>query len=99
MKNGAMQIFDERNRQVLDEGFDEKHDSEHSQGELIQAAIAYALADSDNNVAGMGQNTEAYAWFPWDMQDWKPSNRIHNLVKAGALIAAEIDRLQKLSNV
>ncbi len=35
------------------------------------------------------------AW-PWDQTWWKPSsNPIRNLVKAGALIAAEIDRLQR----
>jgi hypothetical protein len=33
--------------------------------------------------------------WPWDMKWWKPSDDpIKNLVKAGALIAAEIDRLQ-----
>lgn len=32
--------------------------------------------------------------WPWDMKWWKPSDDpIKNLVKAGALIAAEIDRL------
>jgi hypothetical protein len=41
-----------------------------------------------------------YPWYtrtdwPWNDDDWKPSpDPIRNLVKAGALIAAEIDRLQ-----
>ena len=36
-------------------------------------------------------------YWPWDMKWWKPSDEdpIRNLVKAGALIAAEIDRLQR----
>lgn len=35
------------------------------------------------------------AW-PWDENWWKPSlDPIRNLVKAGALLAAEIDRLQR----
>jgi ribosomal protein S14 len=33
--------------------------------------------------------------WPWDMDWWKPSNGIQNLVKAGALIAAEIDSLKR----
>ena len=34
--------------------------------------------------------------WPWDESWWKPSNdSIRNLVKAGALIAAEIDRLHR----
>ena len=35
------------------------------------------------------------AGFPWERKDWKPADCIRNLVKAGALIAAEIDRLLK----
>lgn len=41
--------------------------------------------------------------WPWGVDDWKPSSksklpegRIRDLVKAGALIAAEIERLQRL---
>lgn len=35
--------------------------------------------------------------WPWEIDEWKPTpeNRIRELVKAGALIAAEIDRLQR----
>jgi hypothetical protein len=37
--------------------------------------------------------------WPWDNKYWKPSeDKVRNLVKAGALIAAEIDRLQRLNN-
>lgn len=37
--------------------------------------------------------------WPWERKWWKPSNEpIKNLIKAGALIAAEIDRLQKLKH-
>jgi hypothetical protein len=36
-------------------------------------------------------------FWPWDRAWWKPSpnNRIRDMEKAGALIAAEIDRLQR----
>jgi hypothetical protein len=36
--------------------------------------------------------------WPWDLNSWKPSpdNRIKELVKAGALVVAEIERLQRL---
>lgn len=38
------------------------------------------------------------ASWPFDASWWKPSNDpIRNLIKAGALIAAEIDRLQRLA--
>lgn len=37
--------------------------------------------------------------WPWDKSWWKPTpdDRIRELIKAGALIAAEIDRLQRLN--
>lgn len=36
--------------------------------------------------------------WPWEKKWWKPSeDKIKNLVRAGALIAAEIDRLQRLA--
>jgi len=33
--------------------------------------------------------------WPWGKEWWKPSDRRRDLVKAGALIAAEIDRLDR----
>lgn len=37
--------------------------------------------------------------WPWDAKWWKPSDDpIKNLVKSGALIAAEIDRLQNIKS-
>ena len=39
---------------------------------------------------------EAFDHWPWSETYWNPNpnDRIHNLVRAGALIAAEIDRLE-----
>lgn len=34
--------------------------------------------------------------WPWNLKYWKPGERIDELTKAGALIAAEIDRLQQI---
>ena len=41
---------------------------------------------------------EGVGMWPWDLEWFKPSpyDRIRELVKAGALIAAEIDRLQNI---
>lgn len=103
--SGAVQIYKERQRQTWEEHFTPEHDARFTDGELIQASVAYALAgDKDKPaydehekwVGGMAENTEAYAWWPWDLVWWKPKDRIRNLVRAGALLAAEIDRLEKL---
>ncbi|MGE0456387.1 MAG: hypothetical protein AB7I13_00015 [Vicinamibacterales bacterium] len=39
---------------------------------------------------------EAPRFWPFDCCDWKPGDRIRELEKAGALIAAEIDRLLRV---
>lgn len=86
---GATMIADERARQIAKEGWTSEHDDEHEQGELAQAAACYAL--------GASRKRYSHAYFPqrwpWDDTWWKPTDPVRDLVKAGALIAAEIDRL------
>ena len=77
----------ERNRQQYVEGWTEEHDDKHVNNELALAAACYAVPD----VFSQGY------WPPtWDLSWYKPTTRIRDLVKAGALIAAEIDRLQRI---
>ena len=103
---GDEQISAERNRQILEKGFLSSADDEYKSGELILAAIGYATKavprfDQIDVWSGIATNIDAThtppAWWPWDESWWKPStNPIDNLVKAGALIAAEIDRLRRV---
>ena len=81
-------IAAERQRQVNEVGWDESHDDNHCFEELAIAAGCYALPPR------IGVRSEHW---PWDWNWWKPSpdNRIRELVKAGALIVAEIERLQR----
>lgn len=91
---GSERIHAERIRQMVDEGFTAEHDDKFTIGELLDAAEGYLTAaqlaeDGLLHTDGI----PPYRW-PWDESWWKPSeNPIDNLVKAGALIAAEIDRL------
>jgi hypothetical protein len=82
---GAELIAAERERQVSEEGWSEAHDDQHRRGELVTAACCYAAGSP---VYGAG--------WPWDMNWWRQADSVRNLTKAGALIAAEIDRLQRL---
>jgi hypothetical protein len=41
------------------------------------------------------QKTFSPARWPWSQDWWKPTNPRRDLVKAGALIAAEIERLDR----
>ncbi len=94
MATGAQLILDERQRQMEKEGWSPKHDDDHENGMLAQAAIAYIEAD-EADLHGDNLYTPAYSFWPWDSESWKPKDRLSNLIRAGALIAAEIDRLQR----
>lgn len=90
MKLGSELIMAERSRQIVEEGYTPAHDSRYTRFELSSAAMAYLNA-SDSALVEQ--------FWPWDWKFWKPTTHIRNLVKAGALIAAEIDRLQALENI
>ena len=98
---GAELITQERERQMSVEGWDAQHDAAHLKAELTQAAICYA-ADIAAKYETPKWRDElrslAIHFWPWDKQWWKPTpdNPIRQLTKAGALIAAEIDRLTRL---
>ena len=70
------------------------------------AAACYAIPDDVREKPIWSATLLEYLW-PWEFAWWKPAvktrserkareSRIRELVKAGALIAAEIDRLQRL---
>lgn len=89
---GAERIAAERQRQIDVEGWTPEHDDAHDQGELLRAAFFYAAIGVD----GLTPDeipARPEGW-PWALDWWKPSlDPIRNLERAGALIAAEIDRL------
>jgi hypothetical protein len=78
--SGAALIATERRRQVEREGWSSEHDAGHKDGDLARAAAAYAMNDE--------------RLWPWDGDGfWNPgADDLRRLVKAGALIAAEIDK-------
>ena len=109
---GVQLIAAERHRQITSEGWTPEHDDEHDNEELARAAVCYALPAQwrvvkrpemfwplalTPNLPKGGSNY--YGLWPWEPGYWKPTpnDRIRELVKAGALIAAEIDRLQRLA--
>lgn len=105
-KTGVELVADERQRQIEKEGWTAEHDAEHVCGELTDAAVMYAIRGYwkkriDPMIVGIDE-MPGIMW-PFSMESFKPSNepwpdgRIRDLVKAGALIAAEIDRLLKVN--
>lgn len=100
------EIAAERERQQSAEGWTLAHDDEHKLGELAMAAASYAVKagpyDQVDLRVGYRQNWQHGGWstlssliWPWGRECWKPTDSRRNLVKAGALIVAEIERLDR----
>lgn len=86
----------ERRRQVEIEGWTPEHDDEHKTGGMAIAAACYAAWTLPSRPA-----SEAVAmlwpWTGWSQQWFKPKYARHNLVRAAALLLAEIERLDRLT--
>jgi hypothetical protein len=80
-------VLAERRRQIVAEGWTPEHDDGHAQGEMADAAALYASLRV-RHIAG-------FATWPWSPDWFKPKDRRRDLVKAGALILAEIERLDR----
>lgn len=96
--NGSERIAAERQRQIDVESYGAEHDD--AETGLLAAAHAFFVW-AENQIGGEDPIT-VYGrlpdWWPWEPRDWKPSpDPIRNLEIAGALIAAEIDRLLRAS--
>lgn len=92
MSNAVDLILNERVRQIVGEGYDVHHDDSHTDGQLAAAGASYALGAY--NDGPLKYDTPQFWPEHWK---WKPSpDPLHDLVRAGALIAAEIDRLLRM---
>jgi hypothetical protein len=89
---GAELISTERQRQITEEGWSAASDDEHTCGELALAGAAYALTGIED-IAERPLRAEIRRLFPWSLDWLKPRNPVRDLTRAGALIAAELDRL------
>lgn len=85
----AIDVIDERVRQLENEFWDYEHDDEHTNNELIHAAVCYAKA----NISPYGA-VQPMEW-PWGADDWNPKDTRRNLVIAAALLIAEIERIDR----
>jgi hypothetical protein len=94
METGADLIAKERKRQIEELGYDSSHDSKYDDNQLASAGAIYALSEDDiiwldNHTE---QDTVGVLW-PFGLEHYKPTleDKIRQLTKAGALIAAQID--------
>lgn len=103
-------VFLERRRHIEVEGFTPEHDDQHRGRGMARAAACYALFASVSDEAREATDLPARmtttgkpisGWtaflelWPWARSWWKPKDRRRDLVRAGALIIAEIERLDR----
>lgn len=100
--NVIEEIRSERHRQVDSEGWTYEHDDQHVDGSLADVAAVYAAGRSvfvkEDYVDHSSRLKYVFVslWpASWDVKWFKPKNRRRDLVRAGALIVAEIERLDR----
>ena len=86
-------VLAERQRQIA-KGHDAAHDDAHDKGELARAASNYAYHATVYSPLGHLNYGPGPSW-PFERSAWKPESPRADLVKAGALILAEIERLDR----
>ncbi|HDR9100018.1 TPA: hypothetical protein QDB15_001144 [Burkholderia vietnamiensis] len=85
----ARDVLCERRRQAEQEGWTPEHDEKHRDHELSCAAGCYAM-----HTLAYPAGDPPPAW-PWAADWWKPTTHRRNLMKAGALILAEIEKIDR----
>lgn len=95
--DAVLDVIYERKRQIYKEGWTEQHDDAHESGELAGAGASYAtnatavLALNCNNIPNP-------TLWPGSLNWWKPTTPRRDLVKAAALIIAEIEKLDRAAD-
>lgn len=96
---GTIDIIKERRRQIATEGWTTEHDDEHTDGSLALAAGSYCESAARPMILAR-KPAGAFAipklWpQSWSSDWWKPKSPREDLVRAAALIIAEIERLDR----
>lgn len=103
LTDAARDVLFERARQIDVEGFVEDHDDRHATGNLARAGAAYAYFGSFDDATRANDHPGSFirflvhelwpnSWAGW----WKPKSRRADLVRAAALLIAEIERLDRV---
>jgi len=88
LTDAAADVLAERQRQTNVENWTAAQDDKYTAHELLSAACCYAMCHR------LDPETLPANW-PWNASWWKPTTQRRNLIKATALILAEIERLDR----
>lgn len=90
MSKATDDVIEERARQMGAEGWTPEHDDLHGRGDLAVAGACYAMHTDAHSDAG-----DPPPEWPWEPEWWKPKGTRRDLVRAAALIIAEIERIDR----
>lgn len=100
MSKAIQDVVSERQRQQLVEGYTTDLDDNYTHNEMTAAAVGYAQHvvsrgwvhsfDNENY-----QSETCPSIWPWDEKYWKPKSPREDLVRAAALLIAEIERIDR----
>jgi hypothetical protein len=93
MSKAVNDVLAERKRQIEAEGWTLDHDDSHTDDNLALAAAWYALPEDCRHQFDVND----FGFWPWERMDYKPKGRRRDLVRAAALLIAEIERLDRKS--
>lgn len=89
MSKAIEDVLAERRRQIEVEDFSSTYDDMATRGQLASAGACYALTASGTPIAVIE------TLWPWAAKWWKPTTVRRNLIKAAALLLAEIERIDR----
>lgn len=94
-------VLAERRRQVEVEGWTPEHDDKHSSGGMAVAAACYTLNGTSPTRFGPQRVSleHLWRWAGWGVAWFKPKNRRRDLIRAAALLLAEIERLDRAAHL
>lgn len=89
-------VLAERQRQQEVEGWTAEHDDQHKNGGMALAAACYAMSGSGLNDRVRSETVGTiWPWTGWAWAWWKPKEKRRDLVRAAALLLAEIERIDR----
>jgi DNA-binding Xre family transcriptional regulator len=96
----VLDVLAERAAHVHREGWTAEHDDGHDSGQMAMAAASYCQSAAKPKLFARREGaafSPPMTW-PWGLKWWKPKDPRRDLVRAGALIIAEIERLDRASH-
>lgn len=92
VSEAARDVLAERQRQIEQEGWTPEGDDRYFDGDMARAAAAYAISSTP----GDGKEEGISLWpARWSSAFYKPADPRRSLVKAAALILADIERIDR----